>query len=317
VAVEEGLELRVLAEEGLIDGLGGQRGGQREIAARDALGQAQQVGRDVLLLAGEHGSRAPEPDRHLVADEQHAELVAQLAHRSQVAPRVHEDAGGPLHQGLDDDSRHAARVRFQEPAHVRGIARLRLPGVEEQRAERRVEEVDAAHRDRADGVAVVGVAQADEAGPLRLAAVLPVLERDLDGHFGRRRAVVRVEDALKPRGRQLGQALGELDGGRMREPEHGRVGDAVELGAHGRVDDRVAVPMDVAPQGGDAVDVGVSVGVVERGAGRALDQQGLLARPPALLRERMPEVAAVGVGEGGGVHGPEARWRPGRRPPPY
>ena len=38
--------------------------------------------------------------------------------------------------------------------------------------------------------------------------------------------------------------------------------DAVELVAHSRVDVRVAVAVDVAPQRGDAVDVGVAVGVV-------------------------------------------------------
>src|SRR5205814_1977316 len=60
VAVEERAELGERAEEALVDRLGGQRGGEREVAAGQALGQAQQVGLDALLLTGEHRPRAAE-----------------------------------------------------------------------------------------------------------------------------------------------------------------------------------------------------------------------------------------------------------------
>ena len=49
-----------------------QRRGERQVAAGQALGQAEQVGGDPLLLAGEHRPGAPEPGRDLVADQQHA-----------------------------------------------------------------------------------------------------------------------------------------------------------------------------------------------------------------------------------------------------
>ena len=64
-----------------------------------------------------------------------------------------------------------------------------------------MEEVDAADRDRAQRVAVVGVAQGDERGaPRRAAAALvPVLERHLQRDLGRGRARVRVEDAAQAR----------------------------------------------------------------------------------------------------------------------
>src|SRR5204862_4367263 len=83
VAVEEGLELLELAEKALVDLLRRQGGGQRQVAAGDALGQAEQVGRDVLLLAGEHRAGAAEAGGHLVEDEQDVVAVAELADAAQ------------------------------------------------------------------------------------------------------------------------------------------------------------------------------------------------------------------------------------------
>ena len=69
---------------------------------------------------------------------------------------------------------------------------------------------------------------------------------------------------------------------------------------------RVAMAVDVAPQRRHAVEVGVAVGVEQRAAVRALDEQHLLVlRPPLLLGERVPQDAAVGLGELAGVHGSE------------
>ena len=82
--------------------------------------------------------------------------------------------------------------------------------------------------------------------------------------------------------------------------------------ADGRVDARMAVAVDVAPQRRDAVDVGVAVGVPERAALGALDDQRVLVAPALLLGERVPEDGAVGGGEVGG--GAELiAWTVGRR----
>ena len=103
---------------------------------------------------------------------------------------------------------------------------------------------------------------------------------------------------------ELDQPRRELDAGLVREPEHRRVGDAVELVAHGLVEGRVAVAVDVAPQRRDAVDVGAAVGVDQVGALRGGDDdRRLLVLPAALLGERVPEDAAVEGGELGGIHG--------------
>ena len=53
-------------------------------------------------------------------------------------------------------------VGGEDPLHVGGVARLGRVGVEQQRPVGGVEEVDAADRDGADRVAVVGLAQLHE-----------------------------------------------------------------------------------------------------------------------------------------------------------
>ena len=140
-----------------------------------------------------------------------------------------------------------------------------------------MEEVDAADRDRADRVAVIGHAQAHESRALLLALVAPPLEGHLEGDLGGGGPVVGEEHAAQAGRGEDDKPLRELDRGRMGEPQERRVGDAVELGAHGGVDRRVAVAVDVAPQRRDAVDVGVPFGVVERRALGALhDDRRLL-----------------------------------------
>jgi hypothetical protein len=90
------------------------------------------------------------------------------------------------------------------------------------------------------------------------------------------------------------------------------VGEALELDADAGVDQVMAVAMDVAPQRGDAVDVGVPVGVVERRALGALDDQGRLLRPALLLRERVPEEVTVRCSELGRIHGGSVELRSDR-----
>ena len=55
-------------------------------------------------------------------------------------------------------------VRAEDPRDVVGVARLGGVAGDEQRPEGRVEQVDAADPDRADRVAVIGLAEVDEGG---------------------------------------------------------------------------------------------------------------------------------------------------------
>ncbi len=292
--MEEGALLLRRPQESFVDRLGGEGCCQRHVAAGDPLGDAEEVRRHVLLLAGEHRPGAAESGRHLVADQQDPVVVAQFAHHPQVAGRVGDHPGRALNQWLDDHRGDLISSGREDARHVGGVARLGLVGLEQQRPVGRVEEVDATDRDRADRVAVVGVAEADEASPLGMAAaLLLVLEGHLQRHLGRGRAGVRVEDAGEAGRGDPGQAAGELGGAGMGEAEHGRVGDLVELLAHGGVEHRVAVAVDRAPERGDAVDVAVAVDVDQVAALAALDHQRLFVGPPLLLGERVPDVVVV------------------------
>ena len=140
------------------------------------------------------------------------------------------------------------------------------------------------------------------------AALLPVLERHLERDLDRGRAGVRVEDPVQPRRGDLDQA---------RAPARRRRGwerpSIVEWATRSscsrtrRVDRRVAVAVDVAPERGDAVEVAAPLGVDQLGALGALDHQRLLRHPVALLRERVPEVIVIELGSF--LHSPLANIR--------
>ena len=194
----------MLAEEALVDALGGQRRRERHVAAGQALAEAEEVGSDALLLAREHRPRSPEARRDLVADQQRAVAVAGLAHRAQIAGRLDAHPRRALDERLDDHGGDLLAVAVEGPLELGGVAGRHVVGAEEERLVGGVEEVDAADRGRAERVAVVGVAQADERGAARVlaAALVPVLERHLERDLDRGRARVGVEDARRvPAGR--------------------------------------------------------------------------------------------------------------------
>ena len=119
VRMQEGIELHVFVVEGVVHGFRGQHHGQRQVAAGEPLGQAQVVGPDAGLLAGEHRAGAPESHRDLVGDEMHAVPVAGLAQQREVQRVVHAHAAGALHQRLDDHRGHLVVVSRQRRLHVR------------------------------------------------------------------------------------------------------------------------------------------------------------------------------------------------------
>ena len=67
------------------------------------------------MLAGEHRAGAAEADGDFVGDQQHVVLPRQLAHAPQVAGRMHEHAGGRLHQRLDDQRGDLVVLLGQHP----------------------------------------------------------------------------------------------------------------------------------------------------------------------------------------------------------
>ena len=77
--MEKGVQLAVFVVERVVDRVGGEHHGQRQVAAGESLRQAQIVRADAGLLAGEHRAGAPEADGDFVGDEVHLVLVAGLA----------------------------------------------------------------------------------------------------------------------------------------------------------------------------------------------------------------------------------------------
>ncbi len=183
---------------------------------------------------------------------------------------------------------------------------------EQQGLEHGVEPGDAAQADVSEGVAVIGVFEGDEAvaGRLGIGLLAPVLEghleRDLDGGG----AVVGEEDAGEAGWGEVREAAGQFDGGGVGDSEERDVGHLVELAADGLVDAGVAMAVDVAPEGADAIEVAAAVGVEEVDALAAFDDQGVGRQPVGLGREGVPEVGPVPGAEGLDVdlgHGPQFR----------
>ncbi len=145
---------------------------------------------------------------------------------------------------------------------------------------------------RAQGIAVVGLDERDERRTV-LAAEPPVLQRELERDLDRRRTGIGIEDAGQAGRRELREAGGEQGGRRARETEQRRVRDPVELGADGGVDRGLAVPVDVAPERRDAVQVPAAVGVDQVVALGRGDHERVGGEPLLHLGEGMPEVGVV------------------------
>ena len=166
VAVEEGALLLGGAEEALVDPLGGQRRRQRQVAAGQALGEAEQVRarrpparRRTSSRCGRSRSR---PRRRSAARRSGRRAPAPPAGSPggwTSIPAAPWTSGSTITAAISSSC--AARVRSRS-ARVAGLDRV---GLEQQRPVGGVEEVDAADRDRPDRVAVVGVAEVDERGP--------------------------------------------------------------------------------------------------------------------------------------------------------
>lgn len=298
VTVEEGAAFGGIAEEAVEDALGGEGGGEGEVAASEAFGEAEEVGGDAFLLAGEHSAGAAEAGHDFVEDEEDVVLMAPVveAFEHALGPEAH--AGSALDEGLDDDGGGAGEVVWGQGGE----------GVEAGDGDDAVAEViaaafeegDAAEAGGTEGVAMVGAVEGDEGVALRTAVLLPVLEGHADGGFDGGGAVVGEEGAGDfAAGEEIDEFFGEADGGLVGEAEEGGVGDAAELVDDGGIDGRVGVAVGVGPDGGVAVEVFFAE-LVAQGAAVAFDEhEGGMLRGAPLTHggEGVPEVLFVEVGE--------------------
>ncbi|MCY1442119.1 hypothetical protein D9M71_584680 [compost metagenome] len=128
VGVQEGAQGRVVVVEGAVDLVCGHARRQRQIAAGQGLGQAQEVRADTGLFTGEHRPGAAETDGDFVVDQVHAVAVAGFAQQPEVHRMVHAHATGALDQRLDNHGCDAVMVLGQGLLHrSEHIARMVFP----------------------------------------------------------------------------------------------------------------------------------------------------------------------------------------------
>ena len=231
-------------------------------AAGDGLREAQEIGRDTVLLEREHRPGAAEAGLHLVEDQERTALTAQTRRLGDELARGRTHTALALHE-LDDERRGLARDR--------GVERLRLVEWDVRGAR---EEAVAAERlailrppgrgERAHRLPVEATHRRDDPRPLRRHS------RELQRALDRFRAAVAEEVAVE---------LGRKD---LREPVV-QLGPPVvveELGARREsarlLRDRVghrAIPMSERRHAlaTDAVDVRTAILAVERRALAAHD----------------------------------------------
>ena len=316
----------VVVVERLVDFVAREHAGQRQVAAGDALGEAQQVGRDVGLLACEQRPGAPEAGHHLVGDQQHLVLRAQRARAAQERRMVEAHAAGALHQRLDHHRGDLVVLVGEQLLQRLGRGRravdagvvmvLRVParegGHERGTQERRIrlaEDRDVGHAQGPERLPVVSALESDEAVLPRASAVRPVMRRHLERDLHRRGAVGCEERVTEPSGREAREALRQLHRGAVGEARQHHVLEGRELLGDRGVDRRVGVAEQVHPPRAHAVQVAASLEIVEPRALRMGDRHEGEAFVRLHLRARMPDRGQAARDDFGVAHA--SPWRCG------
>ena len=184
----------------IIDAVGGHRGRQREIPARDALSQRHDVGHHALQVTGKEFACPSESGCHLIGDEQDIMVVAQPSDARKVSLGRDDHPGRSLYAGLDDHRRDFAAPVLEEVAQRVDARRVALGGVcapltavaipvwnpqwlEEQRLVRVPERSLTAQAVDSERVAVVSHVQRDDPLAFRVTGIDPILDRHLQRHL--------------------------------------------------------------------------------------------------------------------------------------
>ncbi len=253
-----------LAHELLLNGARTNRCTQGKKTSGDPFGKAHEVGNYVRQFAGKHRATAAKAGQDLIRDQQHVMFRRQRANTLQELYRMNNHPASPLQQRLDDDCgnpvaailkqlcqgigtfdaagstglpyRTAVAIRRMNPVHGKpqSIKRLGETGV-------------CAYGHSAHRIAMIGMLQSHDFFFVVLSAVLPILNRQLQGNFHRRRAVVREKNMLQ-RWRQKLAQLGRncLNVG-MAKPGEQHMIEHLGLFGHRRTDFRMTMAMQVHP----------------------------------------------------------------------
>jgi hypothetical protein len=243
------------------------------------------------LVRREQRARAAKTGCDLVADQQHVVFDARGAEAREAGPIRELHAGGTLHERLDDHRRELGRVSHDEldrRVEARGIVECgradhgKPQGVEDVGAESVVANGKRAHR-----VAVISAAEREKGAP-RSPEVRPVLERDLQGLFHRRRAVGCIEKVRVVDGHDARQGLGELDHRTVPVAEHRRMCAERQLLTDRIVELWDAMAQRVDPKRGDGVEVAIAVDVDQLVALGPLDNDRVVLVERRHLGEAVP-----------------------------
>ena len=258
--------------------------GGHVVAVGQRLAEADEVGLEAVVVVGT-GQIEAETGAHVVDDEQHVVLVAEIAHALPVFLRGHAVVKEvPVVVGLGDERRHVAIagvVGLFHGLHVKPRKHHVVGYVLGQYAG-----VVGAHRPGV--VAVVVVAQKEDLALARVRAG----EHDAEG--GGVGAVFHEERPVR-HGHGVHQLFGALH--HFVGRRGGAVGDG-ELFDGGFVHVRVAIPQHIRAVGAHEVQIAVAVHVPEiRSLGLGGDQRPFVQRQKQALR--WPEVAVDTGGDDG------------------
>ena len=221
------------AEECRVDRLGRERRCQRQVAARDALREAQEVRRTTSSCSQANIVPVrPNP----VATSSTMRWTSYARHssaaRCEEAGGMDQHSGGALDQRLHDERRNlVCAVRELAPRGPRATWR-RVPGGRESRCCERAADRTHGERDRCHRRRPRRACRRDTRRPAEGTAAsrstdeLPVLERLLQRDLDRCRSRVRVEDARQSRGATATGLGTESDARLVRQAQEGRVRDA-------------------------------------------------------------------------------------------
>ena len=212
------------SHERLGDLVGGDHRAHRDVGRGQRLGRGDDVRLVAEALAAEVVAEAAPGADHLVGDQQHVVLVADLADPLEVAVRRDEAAAGVLDR-LEDHRGDGLRALEQDPlldrvgrpervAVVGPAVDVRVRHVAAARSERlelRAQVGDAGRGERSQRGAVVGDLAGDQLGLLAVAAHAVVVAGQLEGRLDRLGAAVGEEDPVEVAGGQRSDLRRELD----------------------------------------------------------------------------------------------------------
>ena len=201
------------------------------------------------------------------------------------------DVLGPVPHPVFESSERARLPVFGRLVAIEGVREGEDGHLAHQTAEQGEEAGASPERHGPQSVAVVAAIEGNERATPRLAAIGPILERDLERDLDGRRAVVGKECSAQIRRKQQRQRGRKIDGGLMGEACEHHMLEPVGLACERLIELGVRVAVRAGPPGGHEVEDLAPLRIEQRGAVGAREQQRLGLS--SVLGEGMPDVAPV------------------------